>query len=193
MSPFALIELARAAIGNSVETLNRKHGLWKILQQPLVAIQLHLDGLQHLLGMGFAGSNQCDELTVSKQDRPKAGTLSDGRLARTTRHGKCKQPALENRLFDLGDHAAMIVRPRQVKRQWKIGLAKELKTVGSPAATFWILDRRQFSDFSSGFCDRSVTSAGTFLQRGICVCVGLRPGPMSGLHYTDCVYLRADA
>ncbi len=58
------------------------------------------------------------------QQRPHGRPLTHGRLARSTRHSKSEQAALQNSLFDAVGCQEMIFRPRKCECRREIRLAE---------------------------------------------------------------------
>ena len=123
--PLTLEELPGTAVGDPLQTADRMDDLREILQQEVVAVELHLDRVEHVLGVLFAGPDQGDELPVPEEDGPEAGALGDRRLAAPAGHGHREQAAVQHGLLDLGDHLQVVGRPRQVERLREVRFAEE--------------------------------------------------------------------
>ncbi|MEQ8790099.1 MAG: hypothetical protein RIC55_27630 [Pirellulaceae bacterium] len=171
--PFALVELSVAAIGDAVEALDRIYNLGIVLQQQVVAIQFHLDGIEHVHRMTFVRPDQADELAVPVEHSPDAGAFTDRRLARPARHRHREQSAAQDRLLDLADHFQMVRRPGQMERQRKVRIAKETEVRRRPRFSIRFHDFRQFADVATGDCERHVASASPFFQLLVRITVGL--------------------
>ena len=70
MGSLALVQLTAAAVGNSVQRLNRKNDFRKVRQQQAIALQFHLDRVQHVHRVTFVAADQADELAVPVEHRP---------------------------------------------------------------------------------------------------------------------------
>ena len=83
--PLALIKLAIAAIGDAVEPADRLADLGEVLGQEIIAVEFHLDGVEHVGGVPLVGADQTDELAVAVEHGPDAGTFADRGLAQIGR------------------------------------------------------------------------------------------------------------
>ena len=86
MRSLAFVELALAAVRDPVETLDRVDDLGIVLEQEVVAVQFHLDRIEHVHRVAFVRTDKANEFTVTVEHGPDAGALTDGRLAAAARH-----------------------------------------------------------------------------------------------------------
>ena len=88
------MQLAFAAVGNSIQTLNRVHRFGKVVEQQVVAIQLGLDRLEHVHRVAFVATDQADKVPVTVEHGPDAGAFTDRGFSTTPRHGHREQSAM---------------------------------------------------------------------------------------------------
>ena len=101
--------------------------------------------------MPFVRTDQADEFPVPVEHRPDAGAFADGGLAAAARHRHREQSATQHGLLDLSDHLQVVGRPRQMKRQRKVRLAEERKSVAAlRLADRGFDDFRQLADVATG-------------------------------------------
>jgi hypothetical protein len=144
--PLALVELPVAAVGDAVEDLDREQRLREVLQEQVVAVELHLDGVEPVHRVPFVGADQTDELAVPVQHGPDAGALANGALAAAAGHRHREQPAAQHRLLDAGDDLQVVLRPGQVEGEREVAVAEEAEVARRPCLAFRVLHRRQFAD-----------------------------------------------
>ncbi len=120
----APVGLAGAAVGDPLQAADGVDDLGEVLQQEVVALQLGLDGVEHVGGVALVRADQADELPRAGQDGPEAGGLAEGGLAAAARHGQGEEPALEDGLLDLADDLQVVGRPLQAEGQREVFLAE---------------------------------------------------------------------
>ena len=122
--PLALVELARAAVRDSLESRYRVHHLREVLGEMFVYLKLGLDRVEHLQRRSLARADHDDELAVPVGHRPYRGGLGKARLAGAASHSEREEPALEDGLLKLLYRAKVVVRPFEVVHLRKVGLAE---------------------------------------------------------------------
>ena len=65
MGSLALEELPAAAIGNSVEALDRKNDFGIVVEQQIVSVEFHFDRIEHVHRVPFVGADQANEITMA--------------------------------------------------------------------------------------------------------------------------------
>ena len=120
MGSLPLVELAVAAVRNSIERLDRLADLGIVGQEQFVCIKLGLDRFEHVHRMPFIGADETDEFAMTVQYGPDAGALTDRRFAAAAWHRHREQTAVQHGLLDLLQHLAMVIRPREMKRHFKL-------------------------------------------------------------------------
>jgi hypothetical protein len=158
------VELAIAAIGDSIEGLDWKHYLGVIRKEQLVSIEFHLDRFEHIAGMALVATNEAYELTMAVKNRPNASTFTNRSLATPPRHCHREKPPSQNRLLDPVDDLQVIIRPSQMERQRKIALAEVSKIDSCLGFSLGVCNLRKLSDVTTRRCDSHIARPSTFLE-----------------------------
>jgi hypothetical protein len=178
----ALVELPGTAVGDAVEALDRVDDLGEILEQEVVAIEFHLDRIEHVHRVAFIRSDQADELAVTIEHGPDAGAFADRALARAARHRHRKQAAPQHRLLDPADDFQVIAGPGEVEREREVAVAEEPEVGRGPLLSLWVDDRRQLADVAPRQRQRNVAGASTLLQRLVGIAFLFGPRGVADLH-----------
>ncbi len=158
------VGLAGTAVGNALQAAYRVDGLGEVLQQEVVALQLGLDGVEHVGGVALVRADQADELPRAGQDRPKTCGLAEGGLAAAARHGQGEEPALEDGLLDLAHHLQVVGRPVQAEGQREVALAEGPEASRRPLPALVIDHGRHLADVASGGREAAVAGGGRLLH-----------------------------
>ncbi|QYU66488.1 serine hydrolase [Leptolyngbya sp. 15MV] len=161
----ALIELARSPLMDALERADRVADLREVRAEDFAVLQLRLDRLEHPRRVLLVRSNERHELAMPVEERPQARHLAQARLTRAARHRHREQPALEHRLFDLGDDLQVVVGPLQMERLPEVRLAEEPEVLRGPRAPHGVRDGRQVADVAPREREHRVAESRPLLHR----------------------------
>ena len=111
VGPLPFVELAIAAVGDSIKGLDGENHLGVIRKEQLVPIEFHLDRFEHIAGMTLVATDETYELTMAVENRPNTSTFTDGGLAAPSGHCHREESPSQNGLLDPADDLQVIIRP----------------------------------------------------------------------------------